>query len=257
MIEHEDQNKNDISFKKTLVVFIDILGFSERFFLPNEKKACVNLLREFAQYNRSGFDIFGETVRYITPTIRCFSDSVIIFTPINYPHDSPSVDIYAPWMSLLAAINAFTRMALIKKFLIRGAVACGEMLNDDIITAGTAYIEAVRHEKIALYPRVILTPSALDEIFSSSYHLFGWNKAQRCKEFSLSVGEDNLYYFDWCTFPYRETPSFNEISESISWVEDELQSQMDLKIIQKMGWMLNYLKIKQPILRTNEALPVS
>ncbi len=260
MIKHEDQKENDTSYKNFLVAFIDILGFSNRF--HREKEDCVNLLREFAQYNSPGFYVLGNTDRYVTPKIRCFSDSVIISIPINYAHDSPSDDIYLPWMTLLNAINAFTCKALAKKFLIRGAIACGEMLDNDIIIAGTAYIEAVQHEKKADHPRVILTPSALDEIntiVSSSYHLYGWSKEKRTNELSLelslALGEDNLYYFDWCTFSLRHT-SFNEISKSISWIENELKNEKNLEIIKKMSWMLNYLKIKQR-LKTNEASPVS
>lgn len=233
--------------KKSFVAFIDVLGFSERF--SKEKDLCIELLSELASYNGEYFDINDSQKQQIRATTFACSDSIVISIPSEFPVNH-SDDYCRPLYAFLYAISFFAHKALQNNFLIRGAIAYGDVLHNNLIIAGEPFIETVKHEKIANYPRIILAPSAIDEIKTwQNEHFYGWINPREKFHFTLD-NIDNCLYFDWIGFlmhpPFEQSPSNKNFrAETIrtinNFIKEQISKEKNLSILQKFNWMKKYL----------------
>lgn len=95
--------------KKSLVAFLDILGFSKRF--PNEKDSCIELISTFSKHNGACFDKINNNKRQIRVASLSFSDNIALSIPLEIAPKAHTDKFYVPLMSFLHAISLFSYKA--------------------------------------------------------------------------------------------------------------------------------------------------
>lgn len=242
----------EFELKKSFVGFIDILGFSNLF--PKKTHMCLKLLSEFTSHNGEHFDKLLDTgERQIRAAAVCFSDNIVTSIPTITNHDKPDL-FYRPLVAFLHALSFFSYRALLNGMYMRGAIACGDMYQTESVVAGEPLIEAVRYEKVALYPRIILTPSfkqQLDLFIKGSP--YGWSQKDIYTNCHIEQDEiDGTHYFNWLGF-HKSNPLSNRSntkqSEIIqteimceSFIRKEIEKEKDLATLQKLYWMKHFLE---------------
>jgi hypothetical protein len=240
-------------FQQSFVAYLDILGFTKRF--PNERDSCIELISFFSEYNGQYFIQKDDGQRQVRPSAISLSDSICISIPVKIEKALESDDIYMPIMAFLSAISFFSFHALSKGFYIRGAISYGDMYHTDTVIAGDPYIEAVEHEKVAYYPRIILTPTAIDAIkrIPKEHHFYGWklNSIISALYFSRDI-IDNTEFFDWFSFFRRYQagtlaqsggPDLEKIrNNALEKLNQDIETTKDINILQRLYWMKKYIQ---------------
>ncbi len=132
--------------KKSIVAFLDVLGFTELIYANNYEK--VN------DYFNTAIDILSEIDKNENISKHIISDSIILFTDIEFDY----------FKILLQYIQSIQTQFFLKDIFIRGSISKGEIyLNDNNIIAGKGLIKAFNLEKKALYPRVIIDPILISD----------------------------------------------------------------------------------------------
>ena len=234
--------------KKSFVGFLDILGFSERY--PSEQKSCIKLISSFAEYNGEHFDNVHSYKREVRAATLSFSDNIAISIPVETDENSHTDEFHAPLFTFLHTISFFSYKALEKGFYIRGAIAYGEIYHNQSVIAGIPFIEAAKYEKIANYPRVILTPSAL-KIMQQLYqlHCYGWSSDKIRNNLGIVKDSvDDTTYFDWLNFfknnstEVKKLEIKNTIKTATTALSNAISSENKIEILKKLDWMKNYLE---------------
>lgn len=152
-------------YTKQIVVFLDILGFSNM--LPEfEREALESNVVDDDSYHESSslnrlLEIFQESIRWINER-RCnyylFSDNICI--TIDYVvEESEQAGLFLEIMQLVNLLN----YEFIKEgYFIRGGIDAGWFLDSRKMAAGLPLLEAYRLEsKVAIYPRVVVSEGFL------------------------------------------------------------------------------------------------
>ncbi|MFA5171777.1 MAG: hypothetical protein WC426_09430 [Sulfuriferula sp.] len=147
-----------MKFSHHAVAYLDILGFSN--FVENAEKNSDKLQQLDKLFNEvipREVSLDGKNSTY--PEIfgmKCLSisDSFIISAPIS-EHPTHTA-LVAVSMKAIQIAHALLDMG----FLVRGAIAVGNVYRTDFNILGTAYQEAVEGEKNAVNPQIVLTESA-------------------------------------------------------------------------------------------------
>ena len=100
----------DILLNKSLVAYLDILGFSKRFQYEND--SCIKLITEFAKYNGTFFIAPNGTTRQMRASSLCFSDSIGVSIPVNINPELHTDEYYLPIISFLHALSFLSFTAL-------------------------------------------------------------------------------------------------------------------------------------------------
>lgn len=186
-------------YEERLCLFLDILAFKSHIDesskagtttekTPSKQMTVSRLYSALDAINRAmtfkvdGFD------NKSSKTVTQFSDSIIV----SYKLDEESAvfdmlfDIYLLQIELIQ-----------RGLLVRGAISAGQLIHDEQVVFGPALNEAVELEKLAMYPRVILTQEIIDlgKIKHGSHH------TSKHEELSikslLSQDLDGMYYVDY------------------------------------------------------------
>ncbi len=157
----------DNSLSEHIVLFLDLLGFSEASIQQDKARQAeiLTLVQEIATWRRE-FEFHLEVhERGITtqlgPTISTFSDNIVISVPLDgLTHQQIKEEErwkhVLPTMQQLASQIA-TR-ALNIGFLIRGGLTVGPLFHQDGVVFGKAMVDAYRIEsRIANYPRIVIS----------------------------------------------------------------------------------------------------
>lgn len=155
------------AYEERLCLFIDILGFknhveesakqvdkdaksSFRAFTVARLHNALSVIDRAMTFEIDGLSNLYKTTKKVTQ----FSDSVVA----SYRMDEKSAlfdmlyDIY------------MLQVELIKHgILVRGAITVGKLHHDDKLVFGPALVEAAELEKLAMYPRVILSQEVIDQ----------------------------------------------------------------------------------------------
>jgi hypothetical protein len=234
--------------KKSWTAFCDILGFSNKFSI--EKDSCIELLSKFSEHNGEYLNSENGSERQMRVASLCFSDNVAISIPVECTSTNCSDDIHGPLFTFFHAISFFSYLALSQGFYVRGAIAVGEIYQTATVIAGEPLIEAVNFEKVATYPRIILAPTALNEMEKIyACHFYGKSKEAINQEFSLRTDPiDQKIYFDWLDFYINnKKDDVCEVKRIIDSEREKLKSddddkQTDPDIHKKLDWMKKYLE---------------
>lgn len=134
-------NRMETVYKKSIVAFIDILGFSDMVKKSGKESMILEVLKGLKSLER---DPFQQTDR----NLLAVSDSVILSYQVN-----DGDEIVALLDDLAFLLRGFVRYGLV----LRGGIALGDLYHDDTgVIFGPAYLEAYGLEQIADYPRIIM-----------------------------------------------------------------------------------------------------
>lgn len=146
-------DKENPTMKKSVVVFLDILGFSEMVkesFREGKGNDVLKSLHEVLEKSRE----------YIKPEstalweLKVFTDNVVIGWPI---HDDGERELGFTFLNLAAYQLALA----LRGFFVRGGICIGDHFMDEQIVFGPALIEAHEIESVkARDPRIVLSEEA-------------------------------------------------------------------------------------------------
>lgn len=166
--------QNSLTKSKSVVAFIDILGFKE-IVKSNEKskdnKVIYELQNAFEQaYKKSiiltqgWLDGMNELDKDIISTNikhRQFSDN--IYFSYDFKDDNSDFELAVYIVTIMAAY--YQRIMLEKGFYVRGGISVGTVYFDDYMIFSNALIKAYDIEtKIAKYPRIVIDDNVLKQL---------------------------------------------------------------------------------------------
>jgi len=196
-------------YEDRLCLFLDILAFKNH--IDESAKLDPSQIKKSGQQmtvsrlyialneinNALTYEIGGLNYRS-SKTVSQFSDSIVV----SYKLDEESAVYDMLFDIYLLQINLIQR-----GLLVRGAITSGQLIHDERLVFGPALNEAVELEKLAMYPRVILTQEIIE--LGKKYH--GSQHTSKHEELSikslLNQDLDGMFYVDY----FSVNPSdFNE-----------------------------------------------
>jgi hypothetical protein len=143
-------------YRPHVCAFVDILGFSELVRSIPQKPArfdrILATLKELKARTQTPKHDDGSRC-FHTRKVTAFSDSIVISYPILECGAARALCRDLVWLA---------RSLLVQRILVRGAVAAGNLYDNEGIVFGDALIEAHRLEStVAIYPRIILQDAVL------------------------------------------------------------------------------------------------
>ncbi|WP_342509764.1 hypothetical protein [Sporosarcina sp. FSL K6-2383] len=195
-------------YEDRVIVFIDILGFTEHIKLTkndpayfNKMKRVFNYLYDYQKDNLDGVLAQKEIGKEVT----VFSDSIVI----SYPTKLEGAVFY-----LLMDVVHLQLDMLAEGVLFRGGFTVGELCHNDSIVFGPAMIEAYELEsKVAVYPRVIVS----DKVFNTAIQN-GVNPPDQELEYILNLLNqdfDEQFYVDFLS-QWQEIDDNSKYFDSLS-----------------------------------------
>ena len=246
---------NDIQYKDSIVVFLDLLGFSNT--VKNSKEDSIKNIFDLVFYIKAwntsnGENKFIEKKDFIYEDflndkvvdykkiqkelqISFFSDSMVITFP--YSNDELQIKLFL----IIRALSYFISKIAMQNFFVRGGISIGKMFHEDNIYFGPAYLEAHRLEsKVAIYPRVI----------------FSENLKQKVKEIPYTKeSKDGLVHVDWIYFlekqeksniiaRFSNLPSLQNITNIVN---QNIMSTKNIKVLTKYIWLRSQIENEKHI----------
>lgn len=173
----------DKVYTESLVVFLDILGFSDEI-LENETDPGV---AEYLAETLKDVQRIAETINgrakaawKINFSAHAFSDSIVISSP-NISHKS--------FIFMAHLISAFQMTIIEHGFLLRGAISAGGHFEDGEVCFGPALVRAYQMERRNPWPRVVIDPLVLQKL--------GPKTVSIALQSYLSRDNDGLCYFNY------------------------------------------------------------
>lgn len=253
-----DINMDGIEYEKRLVLFLDILGFSNLVGKSSSDQQilleiikCLKVIERELQKEKE----FQENHEYIQQLVRNkpyinpgkidytqFSDSIIISTPYISPHSLHN---------LITSVSLLQARFLQEGILFRGGIAYGDMYHKENLCFGPAFIKAYTLEsKIAIYPRVIID----NDIITGNIIPDNWTNEDKLifdgLKHSLGLGFNPVVLMDKTTegkdlyyvnFMLLET--FRKSSKKIVSIFEEQKSHLNIKddkqekVYLKLDWL--------------------
>ena len=151
-----------MKFQKYAVAYLDILGFSDFVKAAENCQEKLDALgRLFNEVIPKEITAEGRNSEYPADLcLKCLScsDSLIVSAPISDNCSYPA--LIAVSIKAIQIAHAILDMG----FLVRGALAVGNVYRTDSNVLGAGYQEAVNGEKAARNPQIVLTDSAKNEL---------------------------------------------------------------------------------------------
>ena len=154
-------------YEDRLCLFIDILGFKnhvEESAKPVDKDAKMGYRPFTVARLHTALSAIERTMRFeidgmvnkpeTTKKVTQFSDSVVM---------SYTLGETSALFDMLSDIKILQVHLIHYGILIRGAITLGKLYHDDKLVFGPALVEAAELEKLAMYPRVILSQEVIDQ----------------------------------------------------------------------------------------------
>lgn len=148
--------------RESIVVFIDVLGFSKQILASTANGNGTELLKKLCRaikHARTAFDfVYLPPLCCPTCEVKLFTDNIVIGFPI--PEGKTMFEVMK---STVPKIAAYQCTFLEHGFFVRGGIAIGEHYMDRDIVFGPALIEAhsLESEK-AKYPRIVFSAEAAE-----------------------------------------------------------------------------------------------
>jgi len=163
--------KGQRELKKSIVAFVDILGFKELVINAKNEGRSKNLFDSFynalstwsnhiKDMNNMASDV-SFSQKKDTYIIRIFTDCILIGSPIKISKNKYTIEGENELWEILSILYIFQLEMVSHGYFVRGAISVDELYMDDVIIYGNGIIDAYEAEsKQAKFPRIILTKSA-------------------------------------------------------------------------------------------------
>ncbi len=238
---HSEPSSPEVSYRRCLVTFIDLLGFKKMIEAPlpaHEIASTLNLVRK---HTRDDEDIG----KLYNSAFFAFSDSLVRILPIDTEVNKRH-PIGLPFFEILQMVHAQASLAN-RGIFIRGAMTIGNMHFDPETAFGPALVAAYQLEsQTALYPRIIIDPALLLEVSTNlllkkDVHTFDREKAY-IKDM-LRQDADGFWHIDYLHAMIDESDSeahyFRFLKEHKKHIESNIKTE-NHSVFSKMGWLSSY-----------------
>jgi hypothetical protein len=230
--------------QKSVVTFVDILGYRELISAARTKRESAELLKRL-------HNALSKSRQYVDPeyradalsfysakdksAMRAFTDNIVIGRPVRF-------DAHIELAAALQEISYFQLTMARHGFFVRGGVAIGHLYMDDITVFGSGLLEAYNAEvHAARDPRIVLADSAqqaVDRFLQSgdSGDIAAFNSY-------VLRDSDGQYFVDYLSTIFREDGEIHldELRVHRSVVSEKLASHRDEPSIwSKYRWVANY-----------------
>ncbi len=197
-----------------IIAYLDILGATDLICKDNDF-SFFNHLNMFMKdaIEESGSGIFPHKEEIY---IKIFSDNILLAIELKENDDRIDSKIAALFNTVANIYNEILRYG----YLMRGAIIEGEFFHNDIIVYGKGLVEAVKLEKEANVPR-ILVKVKVAESYSYCY---------------LMQDEDDEFFLNI----FHLCESFDDVTFKINLLEMLKKYKNDEKVKTKIMWMINY-----------------
>jgi hypothetical protein len=237
-------NRTPPKLQKSVVTFVDILGYRELISAVRTKRESAELLKRLHRAlskSRRFIDpeYRADTLSFYSPkdksAMRAFTDNIVIGRPIRF-------DAHIELAATLQEISYFQLTMASEGFFVRGGVAIGNLYMDDITVFGSGLLEAYNAEvHSARDPRIVLADSAqraVDRFLRS-----GHDGSIAAFNAYVLRDTDGQYFVDYLSTIFREDGEIylDELRNHRAAVSEKLASHRDEPPIwSKYRWVANY-----------------
>lgn len=224
----------DIVYERRYCLFFDVLGFRNKV-SKRTAKNIHDILQEIRK-SHNYREVYGEYTpesSFSSRRVTQFSDCVVV----SYLKGD-----FIGWMNIIKDIFVLQLNLLRHGFLIRGAVTVGDLYHDDQFCFGPALIEAAELEKLAMYPRVILTDQfAPQSLFNNPTAITDLAKGRNINNM-VANDLDGMFYIDYFNVIPEDFDNFDELFSYLhdlkkSIIELDNASKCNINIRLKYSWM--------------------
>lgn len=196
---------SDVSYVKSLVTFLDVLGFRS---MINTRSASdiYKILNHVSEYAGNNQDIRFENQVDLEPDCIQFSDAIVRVNKVESGINDVSPFGVFFW-EVLGLVHAQIELANLG-VLVRGGIALGDVYSSEDKVFGPAMVRAYELEsKYALYPRIVIDPLVVKELhenpkIKSQYHDLEMEK-NYLKDL-LCQGDDGVWFVNYLEAAYGE-----------------------------------------------------
>ncbi|MEQ8042159.1 hypothetical protein ABQW67_04235 [Xanthomonas hortorum] len=185
----KERDSATLSYEKRFILFLDFLGFKQ---IIKETTADPKRISAVIDAIDIINEMGGKSGLHKSKMLTQFSDSIVI----SYRCDEPSAAF-----DLVSEIG-FALVRLIERgFLVRGAVAIGDLIHTEKYLLGPAMVEAYELEsKHAIFPRVLVSQGLLDVARDApASHHDGEEEANYISSY-MKKDADGRYYIDYLSW---------------------------------------------------------
>ena len=225
-----------MKFQKYAVAYLDILGFSK--FVEGAEN-CPDKLdalgRLFNEVIPREITAEGRNSEYPADLcLKCLScsDSIVVSAPVSDNSCYPA--LIAVSIKAIQIAHALLDMG----FLVRGALAVGNVYRTESNILGTGYQEAVNGERAAHYPQIVLADSAKQELDRSISDLNCPRYAIFAKNELGQVVLDSIYPHE--TYVPTTSMSVSEYYRRYRTTIVQNLSHEDLRVREKWLWFAGF-----------------
>lgn len=149
--------------QRQICAFIDVLGGAMLFQnkKPSRARDFFRCLEEFEQ-RMNGWSRHFPSRRQSTALVKTFSDNIFVAFPFGSSSQLGDCALVNLFLDELK--HQIHELTIYAGFPIRGAVSVGGLMFTEKFLYGPALVEAVKLEKDAIFPRIVLSPSVLKYI---------------------------------------------------------------------------------------------
>ncbi len=221
-------------YNKTVVFFIDILGFKS-IIEGHNIKSPDEIIQIFKKIeNHLDSKLFGKKDKSSTKKVIQFSDSIII----SFKYNEPSRLFY----TLINILHLQLNLAAVDNVLIRGACEIGEAIHYKNLVFGSVINKSYELEtNCAIYPRIIIAENIINECSKYSANKDHTNEDEKgCIKDLLKQDTDGFYYIDYFSYDVAG----GEMDDNEDWAS----YMYDLKSFIETGLKEQNVSIKQKYL---------
>lgn len=233
------------SLKKSIVAFVDILGYLEMAAeaeASDQENELLNKLHKAIKEHRGWLE-GRHALRRLNGkhgyAVKAFTDNIVIGWPIN------SADSLIELASAFQKLQIFQLYMVLSGFFIRGGISIGNAYIDDIAVFGGGVNEAYKVESTtARDPRIALSPLAAETVRHHA-HYFKTPIGMPTQVHDILIDVDGqcfVNYLDCIMIALEEQgPFFKELSIHKEMVENNLAKyKANPRIWRKYAWTANY-----------------
>jgi len=232
---------DEIIYKHSIVSFLDILGFG--LFVEN-KSTTANDIYKILMQARKKSNVDGQLTKACGVRNIAISDCMIRTAEIDEPLDQ----VLAP--EILAELLALAYVQLeffeVVKKPIRGGITHGKCYHDDNnFVFGPAYQDAVKLEKKARYPRIVVSESIIKDFKGypeGEGDIAIGNAKQEFDELVKVDPDDGAYFIDYMSVLLCDPGAFceNFLCQHKEFISNNLHENNDNEHYEKYEWLRNY-----------------
>lgn len=143
-------------FAESWVSFLDVLGTSDIAGSPDAERYLIQFDKAIANARETTTDTLANPWFLAS----WFSDNLAIGSPIKpgYGQGEPELGTF---LNVISTVQLFLAL---EGFFTRGGLTLGPFFMDENISFGPALVEAVAIEKVAQFPRVLVGPTAMEQV---------------------------------------------------------------------------------------------